>query len=207
MARRASQLEGFSDAVFGFVLTLLVISMQVPRTLDQLLELMAGIPSFAMAFVVLLVIWYRHFVFFRRYGLQDPWTMVLNGGLLFLVAVYAYPLKFYFNFAFGAVREDAVLREDQVVALIVSFIAGLCGVFFVFAALYLHAYKQRQRLELSDDEAAETLRTARRFFYFVAAAVVVIVLAFALPAGEKWYSLLAMLLAWIARTIEQRRAT
>ena len=32
--RDVSRLEGFSDAVFGFALTLLVVSLEVPETMD-----------------------------------------------------------------------------------------------------------------------------------------------------------------------------
>ncbi|MEY2501556.1 MAG: hypothetical protein QOI07_1890, partial [Verrucomicrobiota bacterium] len=78
-----SRLEAFSDAVFAFALTLLVVSLQVPKSYDELMNLMIGFPAFACCFGVLVWIWYEHNLFFRRYGLQDPYTVFLNGTLLF----------------------------------------------------------------------------------------------------------------------------
>src|SRR4030095_14691309 len=80
-----SRLEAFSDAVFAFALTLLVVSLEVPKSYAQLMNLMSVFPAFACCFGVLLWIWYEHNLFFRRYGLQDPYTVVLNGALLFVV--------------------------------------------------------------------------------------------------------------------------
>jgi uncharacterized membrane protein len=42
-----------SDTVFGFSITLLVVSLQVPRTFDELLRTLSGFPSFALAFALL----------------------------------------------------------------------------------------------------------------------------------------------------------
>jgi hypothetical protein len=211
-----TRLEGFSDAVFGFALTLLVVSLEVPRTFDQLKAMMAGAPSFAMAFLIFSMIWYRHYVFFRRYGLQDNVTVVLNAILLFTVALYVYPLKFYFNLAFATPSHRAqavqdatgawspMMRPEQLTGLILVFVIGLCVVFLIFGLLYLHAYRRRGVLELSEREAFDTLSTARRFFYFVGAGLIVIPLAVILPPPWKWFALWGLFSVWIFRSIDRK---
>ncbi len=52
--------EALSDVVFGFALTLLVVSLRVPRTFDQLLDAMRSLPSFAVTFLLLITVWRAH---------------------------------------------------------------------------------------------------------------------------------------------------
>jgi Endosomal/lysosomal potassium channel TMEM175 len=71
-----SRVEGFSDCAFGFAVTLLVVSLEVPRTFDGLVSVLRGIPSFGVSFAVLAWIWFHHYRFFRRYGLDDVPTVL-----------------------------------------------------------------------------------------------------------------------------------
>src|SRR5918911_2484228 len=77
-----SRIEGLSDAVFGFAITLLVVSLEVPRSFDELIEAMRGFGAFAVSFALLFVVWFNHYNFYRRYGLQDNYTVWVNAFLL-----------------------------------------------------------------------------------------------------------------------------
>src|SRR2546430_6114274 len=154
-----SRLEGFSDAVFGFALTLLVVSLEVPRSYDQLAEMMRGFFAFAFSFALLLVVWEKHYKFFRRFGLQDGTTLLLNSLLLFVVLFYVYPLKFVSTaFIEGLLfrRRSVVVEPDQIPALFTIYGAGYVAIFAIYGALYLHARRKRAALELSPVESALT---------------------------------------------------
>ena len=66
-----ARLESFSDAVFGFVATLLVVSIDVPNDFRQLLDRLAGFPGFLVGILVLTLFWARHRAYFRRLGHRD----------------------------------------------------------------------------------------------------------------------------------------
>ncbi len=83
-----SRIEAFSDVVFGFSLTLLVVSLEVPHTFGELMADMRGFVPFAVCFGLLAQVWWLHHNFFRRYGLDDATTATLNFVLLFVVLLF-----------------------------------------------------------------------------------------------------------------------
>jgi Endosomal/lysosomal potassium channel TMEM175 len=95
--REVTRLESFADAVFAFALTLLIVSLEVPKSFADLINTMRGFPAFAVCFVMLATIWNTHYKFSRRFGLDDRTTRFLTCILLFIVLFYVYPLKFLFT--------------------------------------------------------------------------------------------------------------
>jgi uncharacterized membrane protein len=147
------RLEGFSDAVFAFAVTLLVVSLEVPKSFHELIEVMRGFVAFGICFALLALVWVNHCRFFRRYGLQDSWATFLNCVLLFFVLLYVYPLKFLFFQLFG---ESNRIQPDEARTLFVIYGTGYAAVFLTFALLYLHAWRKRDVLVLNEIERLKT---------------------------------------------------
>jgi uncharacterized membrane protein len=144
-----TRLEGFSDAVFAFALTLLVVSLEVPKTLPELLETVWQFPGFALMFAMVCWIWWEHNKFFRNYGLQDAWTAFLNSVLLFVILFYVYPLKFLTTTMirqFHGGGSHGEIGDGRVVMLLYS-----SGVVMIFGTLscYRHARLKRADLQLA----------------------------------------------------------
>ena len=183
-----TRIEGFSDAVFAFAVTLLVVSLEVPKTFTELIDAMRGFFAFAICFWLLLTIWYNHYIFFRRYGLQDRPTVVLNSVLLFVVLFYVYPLKFLFTLFIGQLfsgdmsvmvdgRPERMIEPDQAGALFAIYGAGFMALALVSAALYFYAYRQRDALELNDLERFDTVASIQNALVRAGVALISVLIA------------------------------
>jgi uncharacterized membrane protein len=157
--REVTRLEAFSDAVFAFAVTLLVVSLEVPKTFADLMETMRGFVAFGVCFALLAMIWNHHYIYSRRYGLEDGFARLLTCAMLFVVLLYVYPLKFLFNLFINGIilgGKGGQLRHDEASALFVIYGLGFAAIYLAFAALYLHAWRRRVELELNDIEKLDT---------------------------------------------------
>src|SRR5262249_10979505 len=186
--REVSRVEGFSDAVFAFAITLLVVSLEVPKTFDELVNTIRGFPAFAICFALLFQVWWRHYQFFRSYDLEDAYVIAWTGVLLFVLLFYVYPLKFMWSLLFAQLQgrpgSPEVMAGGQVPARLALYGVGVVLGFSILAILYLHAYRLRETLNLSP---AEALDARMRVYSNVAIAlwgVASIAVAFALGAAK-----------------------
>ncbi len=216
----SSRLEDLSDAVIGFAITLLIVSLEVPRTLDELLIAVRGFGAFAVSFGLLMLIWYEHYKFFRRYGLQDMRVIVLNSLLLFLILFYVYPLKFLFTItvnswmgihlteASQASAAVPTMRPEQFPTLLIIYGIGWAAVWLLLGLFYAHALTQQRRLDLTTLEVFDTRASMIENLAAAGIGVLSMILAVALPqqmlALAGWSYLLMFPLNAVLRRRNQR---
>jgi uncharacterized membrane protein len=175
-----SRIEAFTDAVFAFAVTLLVVSLEVPKTFEELLATMRGFFAFAICFALLLSVWYEHYKFFRRYGLRDVPTIWLNSALLFLVLFYVYPLKFLFTLVIDqwlGFGESEMIEASQVPLLLLIYGAGFITIQLVFVLMYLRAYSLRGALGLGTHELSVTREEIQGYLLNIAVGLASVAIA------------------------------
>jgi uncharacterized membrane protein len=188
-AGEITRLEAFCDVVFGFAITLLVVSLEVPHTYAELLADMRGFLPFAACFAQLAMIWRTHYKFSRRYGLEDPYTVFLNVVLLFLVLFYVYPLKFVFTLLFSEImgaNASANLDWHEASMLMRIYASGFAAVFLLFVLMYAHAYRLRRELALNPVEVLETRLAMRENLLLALVGVASFLVAFKSPGWAGW---------------------
>ncbi|HTR30088.1 MAG TPA: TMEM175 family protein [Puia sp.] len=180
------RIETFTDAVFAFAVTLLIVSLEVPRNFEDLMISMRGFFAFAACFALLMLVWHEQHVFFRRYALDDPWTVVLNCILIFIVLFYVYPLKFLFSLWFSpmiypAGKNPFSIRNDQVPLLFGVFGIGFVIIYSIFFFLYWRALKKKGHLQLSTLEVFDTKTKVYAQLMMVGIGIGALIIALATP--------------------------
>ena len=149
-----SRLEGLTDAVIALALTLVMLSSEIPHDSGELLRLMGQFPAFLATFSILTMIWWYHFRFHRRFGLEDFTTSVLNLALLFVLLLFVYPLRYLFSVLFHLPGYS--LMAPDVAGMMMLYGGGYAVVFAFFFLMYLHAWRLRKALELNEVERLVT---------------------------------------------------
>jgi uncharacterized membrane protein len=157
------RIEALSDAVFAFTVSLLIMSLEVPKTFEELVHIMLQFFPFLATVSLVFFFWFLQNKYFRCYGLNDTKVIVLNLCLLVLMLFYVYPLKFLFSLLLGFVfhinyfeavvaKGETVILQQEFPLLILFFSLGYTVIWFLYFSLYRYAYKLKQKLELSSYE-------------------------------------------------------
>jgi uncharacterized membrane protein len=190
-SREPSRLETFSDAVFAFAVTLVIVSLEVPRDFDELFEVFKGFWSFAACFIILFLIWNSQNIFFRRYGLNDAYITFLNAVLLFVVLMYVYPLKFLFVALFSQGtyvdhgHAKSMITDAQAPILMYVYHSGYMAIYLLFLLMYVYARGKAKDIKLSTAELFETNTFIIANLFNTCLGLAGIVLTFTLPAAYK----------------------
>lgn len=201
--REVSRVEAFSDVVFGFALTLIVVSLEVPTSYAELINTMRGLPAFAICFAILTWVWHAHHTFFRRYALSDEITVALNTALLFIVLFYIYPMKFMFSFVTRQLRGDMDGRN-----LMLIYGLGFVGIFTLYLLMYIHAWRKREELDLNRVELHDTITTVWMYGSYVVIGLISCTMAYLnAPNMVAWAGLIYWLIGPTSAVIGWRRGT
>ena len=187
-----TRLETFTDAAFAFAVTLLVVGGgdSIPANFDEMIAAMKQVPAFAASFANIMLFWYAHHVWSRRFGLENTRSILLSLLLVFVVLVYVYPLKAIYSgaleFFTGGYLESyfALESADDLRTLYLIFGAGYASLSAVIVLLNRHALAASELLMLNELERFDTATDGGWWTISAIVPLVSIVLAVVLPANQ-----------------------
>jgi uncharacterized membrane protein len=161
--KETARLEAFSDGVFAFAITLLVLELKVPHfeqagaepsstwLAGALLKQWPGYLAYATSFLTILIMWVHHHSVFRLVRRTDLVLLFANGFLLLLVSTVAFPTAIVAEYlTTPAASAAALLYAGQQVLLSLAFYGLLRAAF--------------RPATLSPEAPAETVRRFKRSY-------------------------------------------
>jgi len=181
---QVTRLEAFVDAAFAFAVTMLVISFDaIPSNAEELITAFKAIPAFAASFAMVVMFWYAHNVWSRRYGLDDGVSIWLSLLLVFLVLVYVFPLRLVFASGFAWISNQwlpsiyQIETLDDLRLMFITYACSFISLCSVIALLYRRAGSLAERIELSSRERQLTRIDELRFWLMALVGVLSLIVA------------------------------
>lgn len=165
-----SRVEAFSDAVFAFAATLMVVSFDMNESILLITSQTTNFITFGISFFVLVALWGVHYNYFRRTNYIDNWIITFNAILLFVILYFVFPLKSLINSWLG--KEQITL--EGLGSLFELYSIGFVLIFLFITLMYYRAYKKTKKLENSITLYFYT----RHFGIFVIVALASVVIAY-----------------------------
>jgi hypothetical protein len=211
-----TRLETFIDAAFAFAVTVMVIAAdRAPDNITALLDAFKNVPAFVASVAVLGIFWRGHWLWSRRYGLEDGTSIFISWALLATILVYIYPLRAIFGSMFyllsdGRVGHPVGLRlESQGRALFAIYAIGFTALSAEILLLYLRAWKLRGPLRLNEREQSLTRGELAGWCLPLAVGLISLVLSLTLPMRHLnwcgWVYFSMAILVPVHRAIIRRR--
>ena len=191
-----TRLETFIDAAFAFAISMLVIAAnQVPDNVTALLAAFRNVPTFICSIAVLGIFWRGHWLWSRRYGLEDGVSSLISWALVVTILIFIYPLKAIFGAMWyflsnGQVGQPLSLHttEAQARAIFAIYALGLITISAEILLLYLRAWQLREPLRLNALERSTTRGELTGWSIPVSVGLVSLILALTLPAEQIQWS-------------------
>src|SRR5437763_7707630 len=202
-----TRLETFIDAAFAFAITMLVIAtQQVPDDIASLLAAFKNVPTFICSIVVLGIFWRGHWLWSRRYGLEDGVSILISWALIVTILIFIYPLKAIFGAMWYLLSNGQVghrfslyTTEEQARWIFAIYALGLIAISAEIFLLNLRAWQLREPLRLNAREELMTRSELTGWSIPVSVGIVSLVFSCTLPIKQiAWcgwvYFLMAMML-------------
>jgi len=171
MEKETLRLEAFSDGVFGFAATLLVLDIHVPSVSEgqSLFQLLAAdwtsYVVFLIGFFTILICWINHHYMFDYIYRSNSKLLLLNGFKLLVVTLTP--------FATAVLSKYIHSPEQETAVSVYAFNFALMGLSMF--GIWLYAF----RLGLMKPESQRMLNTINRYYFLAAVmSVSIFVLSF-----------------------------
>src|SRR5258707_12044172 len=203
-----TRLETFIDAAFAFAISMLVIAaQQIPDNIQALLAAFKNVPTFICSIAVLGIFWRGHWLWSRRYGLEDGVSILISWAMIVTILIFVYPLKAIFGamwylLSSGQVGQPFSLHttESQARTIFAIYALGLIAISVEILLLNLRAWQLREPLRLNARERLMTRGELSGWSIPVGVGLVSLILALTLPAGQiQWSGWVYFLMAIILR--------
>ena len=184
-----TRLETFIDAAFAFAVTVMVIGAErTPDNGTALLDAFRNVPAFIASVAVLGIFWRGHWLWSRRYGLEDGVSILISWGLLATILIYIYPLKAIFGSMFYFLSHArfghplGVRVEGDARAIFAIYAIGFIALGAEILLLHLRAWNLRGPLRLNAREQFLTRAELSGWCIPMAVGIAALVLALTIPA-------------------------
>src|SRR5256714_706837 len=184
-----TRLETFIDAAFAFAITMLVIAtQQIPDDIASLLAAFRNVPTFVCSIAVLGIFWRGHWLWSRRYGLEDGVSILISWTMMVTILIFMYPLKAIFGAMWSFLSNGHVgqpfslhTTEAQARTIFAIYALGLIAIAAEILLLYLRAWQLREPLRLNPREKLLTRGEFAGWSIPVSVGIVSLMLALTLP--------------------------